>query len=49
MTIGPTTIGGDRRDVRPRGRDRSIRATYGDGKAELVLHTFSGSIAIQKR
>jgi len=43
------TVGGDGRDLRPRGRDRSLRATFGDGSAELVFNTFSGSIALQKR
>jgi hypothetical protein len=53
----PLTIGGDaqRRDDRgPRGRrDRadshSMRATFGDGSATIVVRTFSGDIIIAKR
>jgi hypothetical protein len=53
----PLTIGGDasrgddrRRGGRTAGRDsHSMRATYGDGSATLVIHTFSGDIVIAKR
>src|SRR2546422_320874 len=49
----PLTIGGEReRDtgIRRRGaRNRSIRATFGDGSAALTLRTFSGDIIIAKR
>ena len=32
------------------GRDsHSMRATFGDGSATLVIHTFSGDIVIAKR
>ena len=53
----PLTIGGDsaRRDDRSRGgrtagpNSHSMRATFGDGSATLVVHTFSGDIVIAKR
>jgi DUF4097 and DUF4098 domain-containing protein YvlB len=53
----PLTIGGDsaRRDDTSRGRrqegsnSHSMRATFGDGSATLVVHTFSGDIVIAKR
>jgi DUF4097 and DUF4098 domain-containing protein YvlB len=52
----PLAIGGDsgRRDDRNRGSRRdsvnhSMRATFGDGSATLVLRTFSGDIVIAKR
>jgi DUF4097 and DUF4098 domain-containing protein YvlB len=54
----PLTIGGDasrRNDGRPRGGRRdavdshSMRATFGDGSATLVVRTFSGDIIIAKR
>jgi DUF4097 and DUF4098 domain-containing protein YvlB len=53
----PLTIGGDsgRRDDRPRGgrmpgaNSHSMRATFGDGSATLVVRTFSGDIVIAKR
>jgi DUF4097 and DUF4098 domain-containing protein YvlB len=45
----PMTVGGDGRDLRSSGRDRSLRATFGNGSAELVFNTFSGSIALQRR
>jgi DUF4097 and DUF4098 domain-containing protein YvlB len=53
----PLTIGGDaaRRDGgNPRGRrdsvnNHSMRATFGDGSATLVVRTFSGDIIISKR
>jgi DUF4097 and DUF4098 domain-containing protein YvlB len=53
----PLTIGGDsaRRDDRTRGgrapgpNSHSMRATFGDGSATLVVHTFSGDIVIAKR
>jgi len=53
----PLTIGGDsaRRDGNnPRGRrdavnNHSMRATFGDGSATLVVRTFSGDIIIAKR
>jgi hypothetical protein len=49
----PMTIGGDRdRDRRGRGdimRNRSMRATYGDGSATVTVRTFSGDIIIAKR
>ena len=53
----PLTIGGDsaRRDDSPRGRrdsgmnSHSMRATFGDGSATLVVRTFSGDIIIAKR
>ena len=53
----PLTIGGDasgRDDDSRRGRRDSatataMRATFGDGSATLVVHTFSGDIIIAKR
>lgn len=52
----PLTIGGDaaRRNDRPRGRrdmnnNHSMRATFGDGSATLLVRTFSGDIIIAKR
>ena len=53
----PLTIGGDsarRNGNTPRGRrdavnNHSIRATFGDGSATLVVRTFSGDIVIAKR
>ena len=52
----PLTIGGDfsgRNDSRRGGRDsvnnHSMRATFGDGSATLVVRTFSGDIIIAKR
>jgi DUF4097 and DUF4098 domain-containing protein YvlB len=52
----PLTIGGDssgRTDSRRGGRDsvnsHSMRATFGDGSATLVVRTFSGDIIIAKR
>jgi len=52
----PLTIGGDSsvrdRDSRRGRRDdlsHSIRATYGDGSAQLTVRTFSGNIVIEKR
>ncbi len=52
----PLTIGGDatrRSDSSPRGRrdasSHAMRATFGDGSATLVVHTFSGDIIIAKR
>jgi DUF4097 and DUF4098 domain-containing protein YvlB len=52
----PLTIGGDatRRNDSPRGRrdtvnNHSIRATFGDGSATIVVRTFSGDIIIGKR
>jgi DUF4097 and DUF4098 domain-containing protein YvlB len=47
----PLTIGGDRdAGSRRRGPDsRSIRATFGDGSAALVVRTFSGDIVVEKR
>lgn len=52
----PMTIGGDsaRRNDNPRGRrdgmsNHSMRATFGDGSATLVVRTFSGDILITKR
>jgi len=50
----PLTIGGDRDpDVGGRGRrgtgNRSIRATFGDGTAALIIRTFSGDIVIAKK
>jgi hypothetical protein len=52
----PLTIGGDsaRRNDSPRGRrdtvnSHSMRATFGDGSATLVVRTFSGDIIIAKR
>lgn len=53
----PLTIGGDsarRGDAGPRGRrdsanNHSMRATFGDGSATLVVRTFSGEIIIAKR
>jgi DUF4097 and DUF4098 domain-containing protein YvlB len=50
----PLTIGGDsgRNDSARRGRDsgnHSMRATFGDGSATLVVRTFSGDIIITKR
>jgi DUF4097 and DUF4098 domain-containing protein YvlB len=52
----PLTIGGDaaRRDDGSRGRrqpgpnSHSMRATFGDGSATLMVHTFSGDIVIAK-
>ena len=52
----PLIIGGDsaRRNDSPRGRrgrgdNHSMRATFGDGAATLVVRTFSGDIIITKR
>jgi hypothetical protein len=50
----PITIGGDTdRDQDRRGRrgpsNRTIRATYGDGSATLIVRSFSGDIIINKR
>ena len=52
----PLTIGGDsaRRNDGPRGRrdaadNHSMRATFGDGSATIVVRTFSGDIIIAKR
>ena len=52
----PLTIGGDsaRRNDGPRGRrdlvnNHSMRATFGDGSATLVVRTFSGDIIIARR
>jgi hypothetical protein len=52
----PLTIGGDatrRSDNSPRSRrdasSHAMRATFGDGSATLVIHTFSGDIIIAKR
>jgi DUF4097 and DUF4098 domain-containing protein YvlB len=52
----PLTIGGDssgRNDRSRSGRDsgnsHSMRATFGDGSATLVVRTFSGDIIIAKR
>ena len=53
----PLTIGGDSarggNDDRPRGRrdagNHAMRATFGDGSATIVVHTFSGDIVIAKR
>ena len=53
----PLTIGGDaaRRNDSPRGRrdsggnSHSMRATFGDGSATLVVRTFSGDIIIARR
>ena len=53
----PLTIGGDsarRNGNTPRGRrdavnNHSMRATFGDGSATLVVRTFSGDIIIAKR
>jgi hypothetical protein len=52
----PMTMGGDsgrRDDSGSRGRrdaiNHAMRATYGDGSATLVVHTFSGDIVIAKR
>ena len=52
----PLTIGGDatRRNDSPRGRrdavnNHSMRATFGDGSATIVVRTFSGDIIIDKR
>ena len=52
----PLTIGGDsaRRDRDRRRRDtgfnnHSMRATFGDGSATLIIRTFSGDIIIAKR
>jgi DUF4097 and DUF4098 domain-containing protein YvlB len=49
----PLTIGGERErntGIRRRdARNRSIRATFGDGSAALTLRTFSGDIVIAKR
>jgi DUF4097 and DUF4098 domain-containing protein YvlB len=53
----PLTIGGDsarRNGNTPRGRrdavnNHSMRATFGDGSATLVVRTFSGDIVIAKR
>ena len=51
----PLTIGGDspRREGSPRGRrdavnNHSMRATFGDGSATLVVRTFSGDIIITR-
>jgi DUF4097 and DUF4098 domain-containing protein YvlB len=45
------TVGGDiNQDIRRRGpRNRSIRATAGDGSAQLTIHTFSGDVILAKR
>ena len=53
----PLTIGGDatRREDGPRGRrqpgsnNHTMRATFGDGSATLMVHTFSGDVVIAKR
>lgn len=52
----PLTIGGDaaRRDGSSRGRrdagnTHSMRATFGDGSATLVVRTFSGDIILARR
>jgi DUF4097 and DUF4098 domain-containing protein YvlB len=47
----PLTIGGDRdRDSGRRGVNRqTMRATFGDGSATLMLRTFSGDIVIARR
>jgi len=50
----PLTIGGDRdQNVSGRGRrgpgNRSIRATFGDGSAALIVRTFSGDVVIAKK
>ena len=52
----PLTSGGDsaRNDASPRGRrgavnNHSVRATFGDGSATLVVRTFSGDIIIAKQ
>jgi len=48
----PITIGGDsgrRTDRRRFGPGRSIRGTFGDGSATLMVRTFSGDIVIEKR
>jgi len=52
----PLTIGGDsaRRNDAPRGRrdganNHSMRATFGDGSATIVVRTFSGDIIIARR
>jgi DUF4097 and DUF4098 domain-containing protein YvlB len=52
----PLTIGGDsgrRDDGNRRGRrdsvNHSMRATFGDGSATIVVRTFSGDIVIAKR
>jgi DUF4097 and DUF4098 domain-containing protein YvlB len=52
----PLTVGGDsgrRNDGSSRGRrdsvNHSMRATFGDGSATLVVRTFSGDIIIAKR
>jgi DUF4097 and DUF4098 domain-containing protein YvlB len=52
----PLTVGGDsgrRNDGNSRGRrdsvNHSMRATFGDGSATLVVRTFSGDIIIAKR
>ena len=52
----PLTVGGDaaRRDGSSRGRrgagdSHSMRATFGDGSATLVVRTFSGNIILAKR
>jgi DUF4097 and DUF4098 domain-containing protein YvlB len=47
----PMTLGGDANaDIRGSGRrGRSLRATYGDGKATLMVRTFSGDVLLVKR
>jgi DUF4097 and DUF4098 domain-containing protein YvlB len=52
----PLTIGGpgSQRDDSPRNRrgplsNHSMRATFGDGSATIVVRTFSGDIIISKR
>ncbi len=49
----PMTIGGDasgdRRGRYDMMRNRSMRATYGDGSATVTIRTFSGDIIIAKR
>jgi DUF4097 and DUF4098 domain-containing protein YvlB len=50
----PMTIGGDSGDRGQSGRhdvmrNRSMRATYGDGSATVTIRTFSGNIVIAKR
>src|SRR5205823_374219 len=34
--------------IAPRGLNRSMRATLGDGSAVLIIRTFSGDIVIEK-
>jgi DUF4097 and DUF4098 domain-containing protein YvlB len=48
----PITIGGSsgtRNDGPRHGPGRSIRGTFGDGSASLLVRTFSGDIVIEKR